>query len=377
MKRIASSILLLGAVFITFAQVPQGFNYQAILRNTDGTVKSNETVVLQISIIHGHTDGPPAYLEVHNTTTSELGMVNLIIGEGETSDDLSLIDWANGPYYLEISVNDIKMGISPLLSVPYALYAASGNEGPQGSPGEKGHQGEPGPPGPPGELDSELLERIRLLESMNGIGTMTDIDSNVYKTVKIGNQIWMAENLKVTHYNDGSPIDIKDTFYNDTGALMWYDFDKHNKDIYGGIYSTYLTIEKVCPIGWHVSTDADWQLLQDYIGGGSAVGKLMETGTEHWTEPNEYATNETGFTALPAGYFRIDYPLPDTEEGFRGLGDETRFWSPNLNSDQLPEWYEDLSDFRWILVDTQRIYNSQNSDANDVTILGSIRCVKD
>ena len=123
MKSFKTGLILLSIVSISYSQAPQAFNYQAILRNTDGTIKANETVVLQISIIQGHTDGPPVYLEVHNTSTSEFGMVNLVIGEGETSDDLSTIDWANGPYFLDIAVNDVKIGSSPLLSVPYALHA--------------------------------------------------------------------------------------------------------------------------------------------------------------------------------------------------------------------------------------------------------------
>lgn len=105
------------------SQAPQGFNYQAILRNSDGTIKTNETVAIQVSIVHGYTDGAPVYMEIHNTTTSEFGMVNLVIGEGESSDELSLVDWANGPYFLEINMNGVALGSSPLLSVPYALYA--------------------------------------------------------------------------------------------------------------------------------------------------------------------------------------------------------------------------------------------------------------
>ena len=139
-----------------FSQVPQAFNYQAILRNPDGTVKANETVAVQLEIVNG--EDVRAYMEIHNTQTNEFGIVNLIIGEGNTSYDLSSVDWANGPYYLEITVNGELMGSSQLLSVPYALYAASGNEGPpgpMGEPGPQGIQGETGPQGIQGETGPE------------------------------------------------------------------------------------------------------------------------------------------------------------------------------------------------------------------------------
>ena len=123
MKKILLTSVMIALVVVSYSQAPQAFNYQAILRNTDGTFMANETVVLQISIIHGHTDGPPVYLEIHNTQTNELGQVNLIIGKGTTTDDISTVDWSNGPHFLEITVDGEILGASPLLSVPYALYA--------------------------------------------------------------------------------------------------------------------------------------------------------------------------------------------------------------------------------------------------------------
>ena len=155
MKKLLLISALIALVVASYSQAPNAFNYQAVLRNTDGTIKANESVAIQISIIHGHTDGPPVYLEIHNTTTSVLGLVNLVIGEGVTSDDLSTVDWANGPYFIDITVNGTRMGTSPLLSVPYALYAASGNEGPQGPPGMQGIQGGIGQPGPEGPAGSK------------------------------------------------------------------------------------------------------------------------------------------------------------------------------------------------------------------------------
>lgn len=121
MKKLLLSSLLIALLVASYSQAPNAFNYQAILRNADGTVKANETVSLQISIVNDL--GASVYLEIHNTTTSELGLVSLIIGEGTTSDDLSTVDWSNGPYFIDITVNGVNLGSSPLLSVPYALYA--------------------------------------------------------------------------------------------------------------------------------------------------------------------------------------------------------------------------------------------------------------
>lgn len=140
-------------------------------------------------------------------------------------------------------------------------------------------------------------------------GTMTDQDGNVYKTVTIGTQTWMAENLRTTKYNDGTAIpNVTD---NDqwsglsTGAYCNYNNTINTDTIatYGRLYNwDAVKTGKLAPKGWHVPSDAEWTQLTDYIGGLSvAGGKLIEIGTTHWIIPNTGATNETGFTALPGG----------------------------------------------------------------------------
>ena len=149
-------------------------------------------------------------------------------------------------------------------------------------------------------------------------GTINDIDGNTYQTIGIDNQIWMAENLKTTRYNDGTPIPkITDNTVwvaLTTGAYSDYNNSPDNSTIYGRLYNWY-TVDNneatkmasnggknVCPTGWHVPSDGEWQALTTYLGGKDvAGGKLKETGTTHWTNPNTGATNETGFTALPGG----------------------------------------------------------------------------
>jgi uncharacterized protein (TIGR02145 family) len=138
-------------------------------------------------------------------------------------------------------------------------------------------------------------------------GTVTDIDGNIYRTVKIGNQWWMAENLKVTHYRNGDAIpNVTD---NSTwGGLTTGAYCDYNNTaqiaVYGRLYNWFAIDDSstIAPTGWHVPSDSEWQILVDFLGGDSiAGGKMKETGTTHWNSPNTGATNESGFTALPGG----------------------------------------------------------------------------
>ena len=149
--------------------------------------------------------------------------------------------------------------------------------------------------------------------------SVTDIDGNVYKTIKIGDQLWMAENLKVTRYNNEDSIPhITDPGMwaeLNSGAYSIYENDTNNVSIYGLLYNWHAVTDnrKIAPVGWHVPTDDEWKELEMYLGmsqsdaddvgwrGTDEGGKLKETGTAHWISPNTGATNESGFTALPSG----------------------------------------------------------------------------
>jgi uncharacterized protein (TIGR02145 family) len=145
-----------------------------------------------------------------------------------------------------------------------------------------------------------------------------DGDNNYYPVVQINTQLWMAENLKTTKYNDGTAIpNITDNTAwaaLTTGAYSDYNNTPANSTTYGRLYNWYAVDhnvdtrvasnggKNVCPTSWHVPTDAEWTTLTDYSGGEAiAGGKLKETGLTHWIDPNGGATNETGFTALPGG----------------------------------------------------------------------------
>jgi uncharacterized protein (TIGR02145 family) len=165
-------------------------------------------------------------------------------------------------------------------------------------------------------------------------GTVTDIEGNAYKTIQIRNQVWMAENLKTTKYNDNTPIPLveeNEAWENlITPGYCWYNNDETTyKDIYGALYNWYaVNTGKLCPQGWHVPTDLEWHDLILYVDPNAvlsyiesliAVDKIKETGTTHWTTDTG-ATNPYGFTALPSGN-RAEY------SDFQFVGDQANWWS--------------------------------------------------
>jgi uncharacterized protein (TIGR02145 family) len=142
-------------------------------------------------------------------------------------------------------------------------------------------------------------------------GTFTDPrDGRIYKTVKIGNQTWFAENLKANKLNDGTNIpnliDFESWSFTTNPAYCVYKHDPAKYfDIFGHIYN-WEAIEtgKLAPKGWHVATKEDWKVLSDYLEPTVASNKLRTKGSEHWEGANTTATNETGFSAYPC-QFRV------------------------------------------------------------------------
>ena len=154
-----------------------------------------------------------------------------------------------------------------------------------------------------------------------------DVDGNFYHFVKIGTQIWMVGNLRTTKFNDGSIIpyieEASAWSSRINSGYCWYNGDESaNKYIYGALYNWYaVNSGYLCPVGWHVPADNEWNTLSLYLGGVTlSGGKLKETGTQHWATPNAGATNETFFAALPGGY-RTNTGL------FENIGNYGQWWS--------------------------------------------------
>lgn len=161
--------------------------------------------------------------------------------------------------------------------------------------------------------------------STNTQVTLTDIDGNVYKTISNGSQVWMAENLRTTRFNDGMPIPLvipdSNWVYRTTPAFCWHNDDSSAfKNPYGALYNWYaVNSGKLAPNGWHVPSDAEWQILINSLGGDLvAGGKMKETGITHWESPNTSANNTIGFTGLPGG---------SREMGYTGFGEIGFWWS--------------------------------------------------
>lgn len=226
----------------------------------------------------------------------------------------------------------------------------------------------------------DLLETtVALLESeVEALQGVKDIDNNRYGIVTIGTQTWMAENLKVTRYNDGStiPLITDETAWstasvNGDPGYCWYNNDASNLITYGALYNWYAIDagsngnKNVCPVGWHVPTDGEWDILRDYLdptGNGSnniAGGKMKEAGLSHWDSPNDSATNVSGFTGLPGGN-RYSYGI------FNVISSYGSWWSSTENNTSIA-WSRNLN-YSYYIVD--RFDDDKGSGF-------SVRCLRD
>jgi len=222
-------------------------------------------------------------------------------------------------------------------------------------------------------------------EPEDDASSIKDIDGNVYKTVKIGNQVWMAENLKVTHYRNGNAIpNVTDNLQwtnLTTGAYSSYNNDPVNTDTYGLLYNWYAVNDSrnIAPVGWHVPTGGEWRQLESYLGmsqdemnksglrGTDQGGKMKAKGTLEggdglWHNPNSGATNESGFLALPGGYRAVG------NGSFYSIGYNGYWWSAT-EYDLKGAWNRELN------YDNSRVGCYSYFDSKPEGY--SVRCIRD
>jgi len=354
MSVMASLFMLQVLTGLIFAQAPQKMSYQAVIRDVSGKLVTNQTVGMRITILKGPLPGTSVYSETQTPTTNSNGLVTIEIGGGTGFD---AINWGNGLHYIKTETdptggtNYTISATSQLLSVPYAIYSKTAETAKDAA--TKTY------------VDA-LLQEIKYLKQISGIGSVTDADGNTYKTIKINSQLWMAENLKTTKYNDGTviPLVTDNTAWSllTTPGYCWYGNDgAAYGSTYGALYNFYTAnTGKLCPSGWHVPSDAEWTSLSTYLGGEDvAGGKMKETGTTHWYSPNSGATNESGFSGLPGGY-RL------ANGTFASVGSHGNWWSLTEGSVTGP-WHRGLFYF------DDNLWRIEYPK-----ILGfSIRCVRD
>ena len=190
MKKLMLSLVAIATLSLSsFGQAPEGFKYQAVVRDAGNTILNNQSVGMRMTIQQGSIGGTAVYQETFSTTTNAYGLVNLEIGNGTVvTGTFATIDWANGPYFIETAVDVTGgtsytvMGTSQLMSVPYALYAkTSGNgqgpvgpQGPQGPAGADGIDGVTGPQGPAGADGQGGVTTAGTNVTITGSGTVSD-----------------------------------------------------------------------------------------------------------------------------------------------------------------------------------------------------------
>ncbi len=395
------------------AQAPESFSYQAVVRNSSGQPLANQQVSLRISILKGGEFGAFVYVETHEGMTNKFGLITKNIGSGMVvSGEFQNINWSDGPYYLKIEMDATggnsysDMGSSPLLSVPYAMVAKTVESGfsvsynnlqdkPAGIDEDKtddvslvedqlvqgtksfgntvilynGADANNQPiiniatPTNSGDAVNKayvdkLISRIEELDAridkLERIiyppdTAAQDMDSNIYKVIYIGDQEWMAEDLRTTKYNDGTPIanvtDAAEWVSLSTPAYCWYMNDETHKIPNGALYNWYaVNTEKLCPVGWHVPSDSEWKILEMALGmsqndadqdgwRGTNEGNKIKN-TTGWISGN--GTNESGFSAIAGGLRDWD------DAAFYWLGYYSHWWT-STEGDSYTAWDRDIS----------------------------------
>ncbi len=196
--------------------------------------------------------------------------------------------------------------------------------------------------------------------------TVSDADGNKYPVITIGKQIWMAENLKTTKFNDGKQIPLVKEFNDwkklETPAYCWLLNDIKNKEEFGALYNFYaVNTRKLCPVGWHVPSKGDWSNLELFIGNQNTAGaKLKEPGSDHWQNSIIVSTDEFGFTALPAGSRMLEGDFP-TEAGSFAV------WWSSTEFSKIAGWN------RGLFYSSSYFYGGNDNKKNGF----SVRCIKD
>jgi len=416
--------LILSTSTALLAQTPQKISYQVLVKDASNNLVANQNIALLISVQSVSSSKKILYQETQLLNTNEMGKLVLVLGNGKADiGSFSGINWGMGPFIIKIKSNPntessyTVITTSQYISLPLSIYARK-NE--QYIPKKETT-----------EIKSPVLDKTEMkaekevvsnIEISNQSNTeiikeptsivqnenpikeevleennqqeiavsipkeeikfvLTDIDGNIYKTIKIGTQLWMAENLKAITLNDNTPIpnltDTTEWKEAKTQGYCWYNNDQNFKNPYGALYNWYtVNTGKLCPSGWHVSTDNDWKALEEFFGmskqdtertgersSGSLGLKLKSDNGWLYTVYDGNGNNESGFNALPGSYrgFSGYFAVYSNYWGFSGL------------------WWTSTSFEAYYAVNRELSYMHQNIERNNIARENgmSVRCVKD
>lgn len=475
---------LMLCVTALFAQAPNKFTYQAVVRNTNNQLITNTLVGIRVSILQNSATGSVVYSETQMLSTNANGLVTMNIGEGTVVyGSFNNIDWSAGTFFLKSEIdptggsNYTISSTQQLLSVPYALYANEAGNSFSGNYNDLTNK-----PTIPAAANNATLTIQRnnstvgiftadassdktvnisvptttseltnnsgyitadqlnaLLNAMNSrmdslqtvlsaqnveiaslsntvdslgayadslgnivdqcgcgqeenacdVATVTDFDGNVYNTIGIGSQCWMAENLRTTHYSNGDPIDLGAT----TSTTIPYRYnpasDSTNVSTYGYLYNWVAVmkgatsseanpsgVQGICPTGWHVPSNAEWTELETFVSSqsqyvcnhqnSSYIGKALAS-TTGWNNSTSTAcgvgttqstNNATGFNARPAGNYYAS--------GGNGFGYYANFWTTTNVTNSKSHSYN-------LSYTSPSLNHSNSGEASGF----SVRCVRD
>ncbi len=332
---------------------PQKINYQAVAVNSSGVTVKNRVISLKLSILDSSSTGSVLYSETHQPTTDGFGQFSVFLGGGTAvSGTFPNIPWGNtkdkflkAEADLNGGANYVLMGLSQVVSVPYALAAGSLSDSSKVTASDGTEWSLIVGPNGPVWQQSSGPGGLNMNYPCPGVPTLT-YGGQTYNTVQIGSQCWFKENLNVGTMIQGSANQLN----NGIIEKYCYNNDTANCSIYGGLYQWAEAVQYqngasnttspspafsgnvkgMCPTGWHVPSDGEYCTLTTFLDtlancttfgiNSSRAGGALKSTSGLWTSPNTGATNSSGFSALPSGCRTTGVP-------FNSIGNFSYFWS--------------------------------------------------
>ena len=387
MKKLYSLVLLLISI-TSFGQAPQLIPYQAIARDDAGQALANASINARFTIHDETATGTTVWQEIQTITTSALGLFTAQLG---SNISLGSVNWASGSKFMQVEIDlgsgFVDIGTQQMLSVPYALHSRSVNinvsdEGDTLYVGDDNFVIVPGISAANDAGDNgttgTMLHSCGAPNVHNpelNYGSMTDQEGNTYKTIVIGTQEWMAENLNTSIYSNGDTIlwdlSVYDWQNTTSGAWIYWNNDITYACPFGRYYNWFTCVDTrgLCPIGWHVPSKYEWSVLINELGGSALAGDALRSmnslnnATNYWNSNSLNNANLAGFSGLPGGFH-----YPYNGNFFYDFGDVGYWWSSTSFDFPYQAWSLRLPDNN-PAVNVTSDYNSRDAF--------NVRCVRD